>query len=177
MLERSIHSLTKRGETINWKVVKEHVPDSPVPVQDSRLIRTKPGVIETECKQPIANLFLKLMFSLFAAKVCFYLLYFVSYFFFEIVVKANVLKLILYDYYKQVILLNSAIVFHKHNCPASRSIKLFSETEFLIFLGLMIGAVCFAQEGISLWSDGRSFIDWETIEPSAHLFIHLFQVI
>ena len=58
---------------------------------------------------------------------------------------------------------------HFNNLPNSKNkIRTFSDGEFLICLGLMIGAVCYAQKGVGLWDSGKKLPDWETLEPSAH---------
>ena len=62
--------------------------------------------------------------------------------------------------------MNKAIVYYNQH-SSTRKIKLFTEGEFLIALGLLIGSVCYAQKGSALWNDGRSFKNWETIEPAA----------
>ena len=33
-------------------------------------------------------------------------------------------------------------------------------------LELLIGSVSFAQKGVTLWSDDKSFYNWEIIEPT-----------
>jgi hypothetical protein len=72
------------------------------------------------------------------------------------------------DWTQKLELLNTAIKQKNSKNPKSQRVRIFSESEFLVCLGLIVGAPEYGVKGSSLWQNSigkKNEGDWQSIMP------------